>query len=212
MNNIICPFCQTVIENLRNDMVICNKCGTPHHKDCWNENGKCTVYGCDSVECHGMFDAVDNNKNIISQNQVPIPQSYNYNNNYNNNSNSNYMFIKSKIPDATELETATLNSIITKMSKETAESYLSVYSEQRISIEKAVKIYEISNPIVCVLTLISILFLIGSIVSGRSISYFLIIPIGFGVLYLSGYHKKKELNYKEKQNIKIAYQLSLYYS
>lgn len=24
----------------------CNKCGAPHHTDCWNYNGGCAIYGC----------------------------------------------------------------------------------------------------------------------------------------------------------------------
>jgi len=27
-------------------MTVCPECGIPHHTDCWNENGGCTVWGC----------------------------------------------------------------------------------------------------------------------------------------------------------------------
>ncbi len=40
-----CPYCQTKIKN-QNEAVTCLLCRTPHHKDCWNENGGCTTYGC----------------------------------------------------------------------------------------------------------------------------------------------------------------------
>jgi len=40
-----CPYCQTKIKN-QNEAVTCVLCGTPHHADCWNENGGCTTYGC----------------------------------------------------------------------------------------------------------------------------------------------------------------------
>ncbi len=40
-----CPYCQTKIKN-QNEAVTCTLCGTPHHKDCWSENGGCTTYGC----------------------------------------------------------------------------------------------------------------------------------------------------------------------
>lgn len=40
-----CPYCQTKIKN-QNEAITCTLCGTPHHKDCWSENGGCTTYGC----------------------------------------------------------------------------------------------------------------------------------------------------------------------
>lgn len=40
-----CPYCQTKIKN-QNEAVTCPLCGTPHHTDCWTENGGCTTYGC----------------------------------------------------------------------------------------------------------------------------------------------------------------------
>ena len=41
----ICPYCQDKIES-GDTMVQCSQCGVPHHKECWEENGGCTVYGC----------------------------------------------------------------------------------------------------------------------------------------------------------------------
>lgn len=41
-----CPYCMMPI--LPNEEeIICPKCNIPHHKDCWEENGGCTTYGCD---------------------------------------------------------------------------------------------------------------------------------------------------------------------
>jgi hypothetical protein len=40
-----CPFCQTNIKKSA-DIIICTDCGTPHHQECWDENGGCTTYGC----------------------------------------------------------------------------------------------------------------------------------------------------------------------
>ncbi len=41
----ICPYCRTTIEpGLA--VVICPQCGLPHHADCWEENGRCTTFGC----------------------------------------------------------------------------------------------------------------------------------------------------------------------
>lgn len=41
----ICPYCRTLIEDAENRRD-CDGCGTPHHADCYAENGGCTVFGC----------------------------------------------------------------------------------------------------------------------------------------------------------------------
>lgn len=43
--NKICPYCQSKIKRGA-DFTVCSHCGTPHHRECWNENGGCTTYGC----------------------------------------------------------------------------------------------------------------------------------------------------------------------
>jgi len=40
-----CPFCQSNIKS-DNEVHYCKECGTPHHYECWEENGGCTTYGC----------------------------------------------------------------------------------------------------------------------------------------------------------------------
>jgi len=40
-----CPYCRTTIEPGA-PAVICPQCGIPHHADCWQENGRCTTFGC----------------------------------------------------------------------------------------------------------------------------------------------------------------------
>jgi len=40
-----CPYCQTPIKP-GVSTVTCPKCNIPHHKECWEENGGCTTYGC----------------------------------------------------------------------------------------------------------------------------------------------------------------------
>ncbi|MDQ3019855.1 MAG: DUF4440 domain-containing protein [Bacteroidota bacterium] len=45
VQNKICPYCQSKIKKGA-DFVVCSHCGTPHHKECWHENGGCTTYGC----------------------------------------------------------------------------------------------------------------------------------------------------------------------
>ena len=38
-----CPVC---IAPLTDDRVQCPRCRTPHHGDCWNYLGKCSIFGC----------------------------------------------------------------------------------------------------------------------------------------------------------------------
>jgi len=41
----VCPYCQTPVA-AGAKIINCPACGTPHHAECWEENGGCTVYGC----------------------------------------------------------------------------------------------------------------------------------------------------------------------
>jgi len=40
-----CPYCQTPIKPGA-AVSICSACGMPHHAECWQENGRCTTFGC----------------------------------------------------------------------------------------------------------------------------------------------------------------------
>src|SRR5258708_7876168 len=47
MSAAVCPYCRTALPDGPDaNKVFCNGCGTPHHQDCYNENGGCTVFGC----------------------------------------------------------------------------------------------------------------------------------------------------------------------
>ena len=39
-----CPVCTTELS--RHGLVLCQKCSTPHHRQCWTFNKGCGVYGC----------------------------------------------------------------------------------------------------------------------------------------------------------------------
>lgn len=41
----VCPFCRFPIKP-GEQVQVCPACATPHHLDCWRENGGCTTYGC----------------------------------------------------------------------------------------------------------------------------------------------------------------------
>jgi hypothetical protein len=42
----LCPYCSDEVEPVGPNASFCTSCGTPHHQDCWEENGGCTVFGC----------------------------------------------------------------------------------------------------------------------------------------------------------------------
>jgi TM2 domain-containing membrane protein YozV len=46
MTAAICPYCRSAIEADSPEQLLCPGCGTPHHADCFAENGGCTVFGC----------------------------------------------------------------------------------------------------------------------------------------------------------------------
>lgn len=44
--NPVCPYCRTEIGAGEGERLDCPGCGTPHHPECFAENGGCTVFGC----------------------------------------------------------------------------------------------------------------------------------------------------------------------
>jgi hypothetical protein len=38
--------CRICGEEMNSEIVICRRCQTPHHRDCWDYNGGCATYGC----------------------------------------------------------------------------------------------------------------------------------------------------------------------
>jgi TM2 domain-containing membrane protein YozV len=40
-----CPYCRAPFE-ADDETIVCEACATPHHADCYAENGGCTVFGC----------------------------------------------------------------------------------------------------------------------------------------------------------------------
>lgn len=49
MSAAVCPYCRTPIEPDSGEQLLCTGCGTPHHTDCYAENGGCTVFGCSAA-------------------------------------------------------------------------------------------------------------------------------------------------------------------
>ena len=44
--SVVCPYCRTEIGEGENERLDCPGCATPHHPECFTENGGCTVFGC----------------------------------------------------------------------------------------------------------------------------------------------------------------------
>ena len=42
----LCPYCRMAFDQQSPAKVYCTACGMPHHEDCYQENGGCTVFGC----------------------------------------------------------------------------------------------------------------------------------------------------------------------
>jgi hypothetical protein len=46
MTAAVCPYCRGPIDPPAGDQLLCSGCGTPHHADCYADNGGCTIFGC----------------------------------------------------------------------------------------------------------------------------------------------------------------------
>src|SRR5215467_3286060 len=46
MTEPVCPYCRMPFDAANPPRIFCTACGTPHHEDCYQENGGCTVFGC----------------------------------------------------------------------------------------------------------------------------------------------------------------------
>ena len=40
----ICKVCGEPIDE--GEIIVCASCNTPHHRDCWEYVGACSIYGC----------------------------------------------------------------------------------------------------------------------------------------------------------------------
>lgn len=49
MNEAVCPYCRAPLGDDAAGLTVCPSCGTPHHADCFEENGGCTVFGCSAA-------------------------------------------------------------------------------------------------------------------------------------------------------------------
>lgn len=80
--NYKCPVCKNVF-NEEDDVVVCPECGTPHHRDCYNQKGKCV-----NEDKHGInepievdFQEVKEENNVNSPGETDAPVNETENNN-----------------------------------------------------------------------------------------------------------------------------------
>ncbi len=45
------PVCKVCGETILDPEIVCATCGTPHHRDCWEFIGACSIYGCKGKHC-----------------------------------------------------------------------------------------------------------------------------------------------------------------
>lgn len=46
------PICKICGEPIEEEQAVCRKCNAPHHRDCWQYAGRCSIYGCGSRQYH----------------------------------------------------------------------------------------------------------------------------------------------------------------
>ena len=46
MSTQVCPYCRVPVDLSTGEALVCEGCHTPHHADCYVENGGCTIFGC----------------------------------------------------------------------------------------------------------------------------------------------------------------------
>ena len=49
MSAAVCPYCRAPMLADETNVLLCPGCSTPHHSDCFAENGGCTVFGCSAA-------------------------------------------------------------------------------------------------------------------------------------------------------------------
>ena len=67
----VCPYCRTELEG---QPLECPGCGTPHHPECFAENGGCTVFGCSAAPAGEAKVSVTGSE-LDSPQHVPPPSS-----------------------------------------------------------------------------------------------------------------------------------------
>lgn len=72
--SLVCPYCRSEVADAEGNRKDCPGCGTPHHADCFEENGGCTVFGCSAApadEAKVTVTGTDLMGNVVSRQVTP---------------------------------------------------------------------------------------------------------------------------------------------
>src|SRR5437764_10511123 len=76
----VCPYCRMAFDAASPPKIFCTACGMPHHEDCYQENGGCTVFGCKRAPADEPKVQVAlsdlNAVSIPAQQYAPVAQQY----------------------------------------------------------------------------------------------------------------------------------------
>ena len=78
MSDPVCPYCRMPFDEVSPPKIFCTACGMPHHEDCYQENGGCTVFGCKCAPADDPKLQVSQSDlsavNLPVQRYAPLPQ------------------------------------------------------------------------------------------------------------------------------------------
>lgn len=66
----LCPYCRCELQE-REQVIVCPACRTPHHLECWVDNGRCTTYGCAEVAAPGLWRRLERSQQAM---WMPLPR------------------------------------------------------------------------------------------------------------------------------------------
>jgi len=72
--SLVCPYCRNEVLEAEGNRKDCPGCGTPHHADCFEENGGCTVFGCSAApadEAKVTVSGTDLMGNVVTRQVTP---------------------------------------------------------------------------------------------------------------------------------------------
>ena len=76
----VCPYCRMPFDEASPPKIFCTACGMPHHEDCYQENGGCTVFGCKRAPADDPKLQVSQSDlsaiTVPVQQYAPVPQQY----------------------------------------------------------------------------------------------------------------------------------------
>lgn len=66
-------LCQVCGEAVVDEKVYCSRCHAPHHKDCWEFNKGCSIFGCGGVDCLKVPVASDSAGEFVYIGESTVP-------------------------------------------------------------------------------------------------------------------------------------------